>query len=77
MGPFYLSKTDLENRPFPGSLWLCMKRNLLSALLILLPAWAVWASAANIPFLRDDFAKARAQAINRKLPVFVECWAPW
>jgi hypothetical protein len=54
-----------------------MKRNLLSALLILLPAWAVGASAANIPFLRDDFAKARAQAINRKLPVFVECWAPW
>jgi hypothetical protein len=66
-----------KNSPVPGSLWLRMKPNLLSALLILLAACAVGTSAANIPFLQDDFAKARAEAIKRKLPVFVECWAPW
>lgn len=33
--------------------------------------------AAALPFLNDDFGKARAQAVQRKLPIFVECWAPW
>ncbi len=33
--------------------------------------------AAGLPFIQDDFAKARAEAAARKLPIFVECWAPW
>jgi hypothetical protein len=54
-----------------------MKRNLFLAILILSLACAAATSGANIPFLQDDFAKARAQAIKRRLPVFVECWVPW
>ena len=26
-----------------------------------------------LPFIQDDYAKARA----RKLPLFIESWAPW
>ena len=33
--------------------------------------------AATLPFLQDDFAHAQALASQRKLPIFVECWAPW
>jgi hypothetical protein len=47
--------------------------------------WLLLASAAvpavaettSLPFIQDDFAKARTQALRRKLPIFVECWAPW
>lgn len=45
--------------------------------------WVLLASAASatgatrLPFIQDDFAKARADAMQRKLPIFVECWAPW
>ena len=35
------------------------------------------AKATSLPFIQDDFAKARDQALQRKLPIFVECWAPW
>jgi len=35
------------------------------------------ASAAGLPFIRDDYPKALAEAKQRKLPIFVECWAPW
>jgi hypothetical protein len=33
--------------------------------------------SAGLPFIQDDFAKARAEARERKLPIFVDCWAPW
>lgn len=35
------------------------------------------ARGTNLPFLQDDFAKARSEAVQRKLPIFVEIWAPW
>lgn len=35
------------------------------------------ARAAGLPFIEDDFAKARGEALERKVPIFVECWAPW
>ena len=44
--------------------------------LFLLLALAAQASAA-LPFVSDDLASARAQARARKLPLFVEVWAPW
>jgi hypothetical protein len=31
----------------------------------------------RLPFIADDYAKARAQANREKLPLFVEVWAPW
>jgi hypothetical protein len=50
-------------------------RNLL--LWVVLASATISAGATGLPFIQDDFAKARAQALQRKLPIFVECWAPW
>ena len=30
-----------------------------------------------LPFVRDDYARALGEARARKLPIFVESWAPW
>jgi hypothetical protein len=30
-----------------------------------------------LPFIADDYAKALAEARTQRLPLFVECWAPW
>lgn len=54
-----------------------MKRFWLWILLAFLPIATGTASASRLPFIQDDFAKARADALQRKLPIFVECWAPW
>ncbi len=35
----------------------------------------VWKPA--VPFIEDDFGRALALAKERKLPVFIEGWAPW
>ena len=33
--------------------------------------------AAGLPFIEDRYEDALAQAKQRRLPMFVECWAPW
>jgi len=33
--------------------------------------------AVGLPFIQDDYSKALTQAQQKKLPIFVECWAPW
>ncbi len=38
------------------------------------PAPAV---APAVPFINDDYGKALALARTKKLPLFVEAWAPW
>jgi hypothetical protein len=30
-----------------------------------------------LPFIADDYATALAEARARKLPIFIESWAPW
>lgn len=56
--------------------------------LVLPMALAVWAAlpvAATpvrpageaLPFLEDDYPAALSEARSRKLPIFVEAWAPW
>lgn len=30
-----------------------------------------------LPFLHDDWSRAMQRARERRLPVFVEAWAPW
>ncbi len=35
------------------------------------------AQAAGLPFIADDFERARADATARRVPMFVEVWAPW
>lgn len=48
------------------------------ATLILAAALAPTAAAhAALPFIADDYPRARAEAIQRGLPMFVEVWAPW
>jgi hypothetical protein len=34
-------------------------------------------ATTGLPFVHDDYPKALALAKQRKLPIFVECWAPW
>jgi hypothetical protein len=51
-----------------------MKRLLIAATLAMLGATA---ARADLPFIEDDFSKAVAQAKSKKVPIFVETWAPW
>ena len=30
-----------------------------------------------LPFIADDYARALAQARARRVPLFIESWAPW
>lgn len=32
---------------------------------------------SHLPIVNDDYAKARAEAVRRHVPLFVEVWAPW
>ena len=35
------------------------------------------AAPGRLPIINDDYPRARAEAVRRHLPVFVEVWAPW
>ena len=52
-----------------------MKKALIISLFALSVAPAV--AAAGLPFIRDQYGQALAQAKQRNQPLFVECWAPW
>ena len=45
--------------------------------LVLLAATAPVSAAPSLPFVEDDYPKALAEARARKLPLFIEAWAPW
>jgi hypothetical protein len=47
------------------------------AILLLLLAVPRVAAANPLRFIEDDYPRALAEATQRKLPVFVEVWAPW
>ncbi len=51
-----------------------MKRLLAIAILGIT---ALASAKETVPFIEDDFAKAVAQARTKKVPIFVEAWAPW
>jgi hypothetical protein len=38
---------------------------------------AAHAAKPAVPFLEDDYPEALAQARARKVPIFIEAWAPW
>jgi hypothetical protein len=38
---------------------------------------AIAGSRMVLPFIQDDYARALAEARARKLPLFIEAWAPW
>ena len=44
---------------------------------VLLAATAPVLAASNLPFVEDDYPRALAEARARKLPLFIEAWAPW
>jgi hypothetical protein len=31
----------------------------------------------GLPFINDNYPRALAEAKQRRLPIFVEVWAPW
>jgi hypothetical protein len=45
-------------------------------LFTLLPGAAA-AAGRVLPFITDDYDRAVAEARARKVPLFVEAWAPW
>ena len=48
-----------------------------SLLLCVLGASAPLVAAPTLPFVEDDYPRALAEARARKLPLFIEAWAPW
>ncbi len=34
-------------------------------------------AAPVLPFIEDDYGKALSLAREKKVPIFVEAWAPW
>lgn len=55
-----------------------MKLKMASAVLFLLLAGMPLAATKRaLPFIHDDYARALSEAKQKKLPIFVECWAPW
>ena len=40
-------------------------------------ALAAHGAHASLPVVNDDYAAARAAALHRHVPIFVEAWAPW
>lgn len=49
----------------------------IAASLLLLLAAARIAAANPLRFIEDDYPRALTEAKQRKLPIFVEVWAPW
>jgi hypothetical protein len=57
-----------------------MMRKLSMPLMLLVLAFSTFtvrATTPRLPFVEDDYAKALGEARQRKLPVFVDVWAPW
>jgi hypothetical protein len=54
-----------------------MKFSTLVLLSALMPSTIASAAPSRLPFIDDDYARARAEATQRKLPLFVDVWAPW
>jgi hypothetical protein len=51
-------------------------RTLLAAIL-LTAASPASAAGAGLPWVRDDYAAALAQARARQVPLVIDVWTPW
>jgi hypothetical protein len=54
--------------------------NRLATMFLILSAVASSTTASatkKLPFIEDDYVRARAEAKKRDVPLFVEVWAPW
>ena len=55
-----------------------MKTTILIATIVLaLSSTAAAATPKRLPFIDVDFERALTEAKQRKLPLFVDVWAPW
>ncbi len=55
-----------------------MKIKPVLGILVLAAAGAAFGAAnGRLPFLQDDYPRAREEAKQKELPIFVECRAPW
>jgi hypothetical protein len=58
-----------------------IRASLPAALFLLAASSALAADAAGpgavLPFSEDDYPAAMKRAQGKKLPVFIEAWAPW
>jgi hypothetical protein len=61
-----------------------MRRSFLPWMLLLASAPVGGTAAAApeargkvVPFIQDDYARAVSEAKAKKLPLFIEAWAPW
>ncbi len=53
-----------------------MKKLSIWLFLSVVATYAV-AAETRLHFIDDDYAKARIEAKQRKVPLFVDVWAPW
>jgi len=51
-------------------------RTLLAAVLLAAAAPA-GAAGTGLPWVRDDYSRALAEARTRKVPLVIDVWAPW
>jgi len=49
----------------------------IAILFLMVVSSAFGKTTTGLPFIKDDYAKALAEAKQRHVPIFVECWAPW
>ena len=52
-------------------------RRTVTAVVIALLALSARAADPVLPFIRDDYSKAVAEAKAKNVPIFVDAWAPW
>ncbi len=50
---------------------------MLGAVLVGPAVFATTGTRTVLPFIADDYTKAVAEARARKVPIFIESWAPW
>ncbi|MFN7974411.1 MAG: hypothetical protein U0166_19015 [Acidobacteriota bacterium] len=48
-----------------------------AAVILALGLSAIASGSEVLPFIEDDYGKALAEAREKKLPIFMEAWAPW
>jgi hypothetical protein len=52
-------------------------RRLLLVAALLFPCIAAGSETRTLPFVEDDYGRALDLARHKKLPLFVDSWAPW
>jgi hypothetical protein len=52
-------------------------RSFVAAAVLLVPLVAAAEVKEALPFIEDDYPRALAEARARKVPLFVDSWAPW